>query len=55
MRFMESYESRHSDHSFAAAVATSVGVTSASLRADSQVCVFVWVGVGGLNADVCVC
>eukprot|EP00775_Hariotina_reticulata_P002215 gene2215-2530_t len=36
-RFMESYESRHSDHSFTAAVAQQAGVTLPPLRMDSQV------------------
>eukprot|EP00877_Chromochloris_zofingiensis_P002003 jgi/Chrzof1/11803/Cz06g10200.t1 len=36
-RFMESYESRHSDHSFTAAVARQAGVTMTPLRMDSQV------------------
>lgn len=36
-RFMESYESRHSDHSFTAAVAKQAGVTLPPLRMDSQV------------------
>jgi 3'-phosphoadenosine 5'-phosphosulfate (PAPS) 3'-phosphatase len=36
-QFMESFESRHSDQSFAARVARSVGVVKAPLRMDSQV------------------
>lgn len=36
-RFMESFESRHSDHSFTAAVARQAGVTLLPLRMDSQV------------------
>ncbi|WIA11614.1 hypothetical protein OEZ85_011718 [Tetradesmus obliquus] len=36
-RFMESYESRHSDHSFTAAVAKQAGVSLPPLRMDSQV------------------
>eukprot|EP00878_Enallax_costatus_P027983 GHUV01030176.1.p1 GENE.GHUV01030176.1~~GHUV01030176.1.p1 ORF type:complete len:127 (+),score=40.74 GHUV01030176.1:335-715(+) len=36
-RFMESFESRHSDHSFTAAVAKQAGVTLPPLRMDSQV------------------
>eukprot|EP00200_Dunaliella_tertiolecta_P000683 CAMPEP_0202359124 /NCGR_PEP_ID=MMETSP1126-20121109/12530_1 /ASSEMBLY_ACC=CAM_ASM_000457 /TAXON_ID=3047 /ORGANISM="Dunaliella tertiolecta, Strain CCMP1320" /LENGTH=431 /DNA_ID=CAMNT_0048952449 /DNA_START=103 /DNA_END=1399 /DNA_ORIENTATION=- len=36
-RFMESYESRHSDHSFTASVADHLGVTMPPLRMDSQV------------------
>uniref|UniRef100_A0A7R9YUZ8 3'(2'),5'-bisphosphate nucleotidase n=1 Tax=Chlamydomonas euryale TaxID=1486919 RepID=A0A7R9YUZ8_9CHLO len=36
-RMMESYESRHSSHSFAAAVADELGITTPSLRMDSQV------------------
>lgn len=36
-RFMESYESRHSNQSFTAAVAQVAGVTQAPLRMDSQV------------------
>ena len=36
-RFMESYESRHSDFSFTAAVAKDLGVTQPPLRMDSQV------------------
>ena len=35
-RFMESYESRHSDHSFTARLAAAVGVTAPPLRLDSQ-------------------
>jgi len=35
-RFMESYESRHSDHSFTARLASAVGVTAPPLRLDSQ-------------------
>lgn len=36
VRYMESYESRHSDHSLAAAAAAAVGLTRPSLRLDSQ-------------------
>ncbi|KAF6257560.1 hypothetical protein COO60DRAFT_1622225 [Scenedesmus sp. NREL 46B-D3] len=36
-RFMESYESRHSDHSFTAAVAKQAGAVLPPLRMDSQV------------------
>lgn len=36
-RFMESFESRHSDHSFTAAVARQAGVVLPPLRMDSQV------------------
>lgn len=36
-RFMESFESRHSDHSFTAQVARAMGVTRPPLRMDSQV------------------
>ena len=36
VRFMESYESKHSDHSFTAKVAATLGVTQAPLRLDSQ-------------------
>ena len=53
MRFMESYESRHSNHDFAAAVAREVGASDESLRADSQVCVSVavcWCLVSGYCA-----
>lgn len=35
-RVMESFESRHSDHSFAARVRTAAGITAPSLRLDSQ-------------------
>ena len=35
-RFMESYESRHSDHSFTGRLASAVGVTAPPLRLDSQ-------------------
>lgn len=34
---MESYESRHSSHTLAAAVAQKLGIKEPSLRADSQV------------------
>lgn len=36
-QFMESFETRHSDHTFSAAVAKGVGVIKAPLRMDSQV------------------
>ena len=36
VRFMESYESKHSDHSFTAALAAKLGVTQSPLRLDSQ-------------------
>lgn len=36
-RYMESFESRHSDQSFTAQVAKEVGVTAPPLRMDSQV------------------
>ena len=36
-QFMESFESRHSDQSFSAQVARSVGVVQVPLRMDSQV------------------
>lgn len=35
-RFMESYESRHSDHSFTARLGAAVGITAPPLRLDSQ-------------------
>ena len=35
-RFMESYESKHSDHSFTGRLAAAVGVTRPPLRIDSQ-------------------
>ncbi|CAK0782351.1 hypothetical protein CVIRNUC_005644 [Coccomyxa viridis] len=36
LRFMESFESKHSDHSFTAKLAAKLGVTQAPLRLDSQ-------------------
>ncbi len=36
VRFMESYESRHSDHSFTGRLAARLGVTRPPLRIDSQ-------------------
>lgn len=36
LRFMESYESRHSDHKFAGRVAVAAGLDPLPLRADSQ-------------------
>ncbi len=36
VRFMESYESRHSDFDFTAKLAASLGVTRQPLRIDSQ-------------------
>ncbi len=36
-RFMESYEARHSNHSFTAKVADIVGIVLPPLRMDSQV------------------
>ena len=35
-RFMESYESRHSDHSFTALLGAAVGISAPPLRLDSQ-------------------
>lgn len=35
-RFMESYESKHSDQSFTSKLAKELGVTAAPLRLDSQ-------------------
>ena len=35
-RFMESFEARHSNHSFTARLASAVGVTAPPLRLDSQ-------------------
>ena len=35
-RFMESYESKHSDQSFTSKLAKDLGVTAAPLRLDSQ-------------------
>ena len=36
LRFMESFESKHSDHNFTAKLAAKLGVTQAPLRLDSQ-------------------
>ena len=36
LRFMESFESKHSDHGFTANLAAKLGVTQAPLRLDSQ-------------------
>ena len=36
VRFMESYESKHSDHDFTAKLAAKLGVTQSPLRLDSQ-------------------
>lgn len=36
VRFMESYESKHSDHEFTAKLAAKLGVTQSPLRLDSQ-------------------
>ncbi len=36
MRFMESFESKHSDHDFTAKLAAKLGVTQRPLRLDSQ-------------------
>jgi len=36
VRFMESYESRHSSHGFTAQVADALGISQAPLRMDSQ-------------------
>ena len=36
VRFMESYESKHSDHDFTARLAAKLGVTQSPLRLDSQ-------------------
>lgn len=36
IRFMESFESKHSDHSFTAQLAAKLGVTQSPLRLDSQ-------------------
>jgi hypothetical protein len=36
VRFMESYESKHSDHDFTARLAARLGVTQSPLRLDSQ-------------------
>ena len=36
VQYMESYESRHSDHRLAAAVAAALGISRPSLRLDSQ-------------------
>ena len=35
-RFMESFESRHSDHSFTARLGSAVGIIAPPLRLDSQ-------------------
>ncbi len=35
-RYMESFESRHSDHSFTARLGAAAGITAAPLRLDSQ-------------------
>ena len=35
-RFMESYESKHSDQSFSSTLAKALGVTAGPLRLDSQ-------------------
>lgn len=36
VRFMESYESKHSDHDFTARLAAKLGVKQSALRLDSQ-------------------
>ena len=35
-RYMESFESRHSDHSFTGRLGSALGITAAPLRLDSQ-------------------